>query len=1567
MKINLKLFQALGLLLFLNVTAQDFADTIWIPVTFYDFNSDTGRYNNPEFEMPHGPAVAGAGWGDENVHTRMVADTLDSDGKPVPGPDPYINHYIKYWYRPWEDSARGDYTIPVYRNDNPLYPESDEENFWRNQYEADIEFVGIDTIDHDSTFFNYVIHDSLPFVLVPGSNGIYQYTGTDHYKTYDWIEGLEPVQQFFPIDDRGHGTSRWNYERDVAGHEDANHNYSFTMELKHEFQMRPGLVFDFRGDDDVWVFINGRLVLDLGGIHLPQDGIVDLDHWAPILGIQPGQRCTLQLFHAERHSFASTIRITTNIVAIPDQLNIEVDGDHTIRAGYTLGARATITSTQGEVDLTNPVRWGFIDIGPGPRNPQDRLEIVDQTSIRFTPHFAHKTVQIWAEYEDSAEDVTLRDTINVTIIPGDPTSVVMEQSTPADNWTLNPLDTVRISAAQDVNSDFYATIRDPFNNFYGYANPCSWSSMSNNIAEAGPGQQLSLGQGRAQRGNSAGITTFTATATNYGISGTIPVRVSDVAYRGLRISVFHEGRYVPVDMINMNTTQDTTIHIQGLPTNSDVWETMTATLTGEGIIFNPQIPTGSVSNFGFTPGSAGTGRIVAVGQGHTGPITDEVTINVSFGPPQTMRLYDRDSDPATLTSLPERITVRAGQHQTLSAFLFDNLDNWLDHFASPPENQRITWTIDDPSNGTLSTYEGHVTQFHSTVAHREYQVTATYSYGGTVISRSITIAVEPAAPDILVIEPNDRGRTESPNNAQSFSNNTIVIASNENSREAFAVLRDEFENFIGFSNNTEWTSLNTSVVTANPGRSILGEVIVRRSGTDGSTQVRARDLASGLEATVNVMLLAYTYTDLKIVNFIPDNLPINDEDLSSMAQLAMNTNQDTTLYAMGRRDNDGMWEQVDVTWQVSEELGNDNELRPPRNVNQWRFSPSRPAEGWIRITTGNDLRTAPDTLPVVFTPGPPRRAEITINTPPQQRIAGNPISATVSLYNDNGLYPDDLNYSDIFYQNILDKGENRPDPTISTNLSEGLINFRPQNTHTVDQQFTGGRSEIEFVLYYAPVSPDSLHQLFVDLDGLEGKSEPFRLFPGPIDSIALERGDGSSVPDTLALDFSSGLIQIIAIGYDQFGNRIGPSNGTWSTDGTIPSLTQIQGTQIFYDPGRATENCQGNISVVSTDNSDVTGNVYIRIEGFVITATDAVTRDFNGNGKLDHIEIRFNNEIELNDDFRPNISFGDHVFKWDSIYTQSGNSQDSVFLIRLEELETSGGQTAWEPLITFDGFGERENRVGDGELFARDGAGPVVWSVTKYYGRERDNTADSIVIVLSERVRSSDGTDISLDLNPSNTFAVWDEEGNLLNLFNGIERLVRIAGDSVVTFYMLNGEELSTRHFVSIITDPSQIADANSILPNENNQRVRVTLGNQRPVVLIPVPNPARPGFDFEGPGVITLKHNNEARRWFETGQGVGTIFNFEYQVPSEGTMQTSLKIYDIAGNLVQTAEVEDFIRASNIDRSLDFTEADIYWNGSNSQGMKVAPGIYRVVIYLDYSSKKYNSVRIIGNLGIRK
>ena len=87
------------------------------------------------------------------------------------------------------------------------------------------------------------------------------------------------------------------------------HNFGFTMKIQATFEYIPGQYFEFFGDDDVWVFINNRLVVDIGGQHTQVFGSVDLD----TLGLEEGKTYPFHIFYAERHSVYSNFMMKTSI------------------------------------------------------------------------------------------------------------------------------------------------------------------------------------------------------------------------------------------------------------------------------------------------------------------------------------------------------------------------------------------------------------------------------------------------------------------------------------------------------------------------------------------------------------------------------------------------------------------------------------------------------------------------------------------------------------------------------------------------------------------------------------------------------------------------------------------------------------------------------------------------------------------------------------------------------------------------------------------------------------------------------------------------------------------------------------------------------------------------------------------------------------------------------------------------------------------------------------------------------------------------------------------------------
>ena len=161
--------------------------------------------------------------------------------------------------------------------------------------------------------------DGRPVYAYEGGESSYTTTGKDNFN--QWYKNIDDVNtaisqqlemreiepqlweydssSFFPIDGQGFGD------------EGNSHNYHFTLETHLKFFYVEGGSFSFRGDDDLWIFINGKLAIDLGGVHGAQGKTVNLDDYAEELGIEPGNSYSFDLFFAERHRTQSNFKFQT--------------------------------------------------------------------------------------------------------------------------------------------------------------------------------------------------------------------------------------------------------------------------------------------------------------------------------------------------------------------------------------------------------------------------------------------------------------------------------------------------------------------------------------------------------------------------------------------------------------------------------------------------------------------------------------------------------------------------------------------------------------------------------------------------------------------------------------------------------------------------------------------------------------------------------------------------------------------------------------------------------------------------------------------------------------------------------------------------------------------------------------------------------------------------------------------------------------------------------------------------------------------------------------------------------
>ena len=104
---------------------------------------------------------------------------------------------------------------------------------------------------------------------------------------------------FLPIDGKGFADT-------ATGNDAQPHNFLFTVELHARFTAAPGQTISVTSDDDSWMFIDHRLVFDLGGVHDEATELYD----GSDLG--PGDH-DLDLFYAERAAPGANLQIHTTI------------------------------------------------------------------------------------------------------------------------------------------------------------------------------------------------------------------------------------------------------------------------------------------------------------------------------------------------------------------------------------------------------------------------------------------------------------------------------------------------------------------------------------------------------------------------------------------------------------------------------------------------------------------------------------------------------------------------------------------------------------------------------------------------------------------------------------------------------------------------------------------------------------------------------------------------------------------------------------------------------------------------------------------------------------------------------------------------------------------------------------------------------------------------------------------------------------------------------------------------------------------------------------------------------
>lgn len=326
-----------------NLASLGNPDTITIPGTYWDQRQDDCNDPNRQFEWVM------CGYWTKGAMQGLVKDTLGKDGLPIPA---FTN------------------TTDAWNNTLDVFSKN---------------VIGNDPVQPTDNFYRW-FHETDKSKAYEGE-AIFTRTGKNTY-TY----GREGI---FPLDNIS------DFSKDDEATKQYGHNYHFTSHLSIPMKISADGTehFEFSGDDDVWVFLNGKLVLDIGGLHekltgwftINQDGTVSTyvqhvndpsvrtvlgepssdfnsyvnplnelimktyqDKYDTIdVGLKEGDVVNLDFFYAERSTTESNTKITISNMNWPISADSTLDGKIVGRIENT---NSNLVEFQASIKNRDPAR-----------------------------------------------------------------------------------------------------------------------------------------------------------------------------------------------------------------------------------------------------------------------------------------------------------------------------------------------------------------------------------------------------------------------------------------------------------------------------------------------------------------------------------------------------------------------------------------------------------------------------------------------------------------------------------------------------------------------------------------------------------------------------------------------------------------------------------------------------------------------------------------------------------------------------------------------------------------------------------------------------------------------------------------------------------------------------------------------------------------------------------------------------------------------------------------------------------------------------------------------------------
>lgn len=292
-------------------------------------------------------------------------------------------------------------------------------------------------------------------------------------------------------------------------------DYNFSMEGHGQFvfNTEDNLYFTFEGDDDVYLFINNKMVMDIGAAHSITKSTFNLNDYIKECGLKDGEMYDFDFYYMERHSYGSNIRIETNI----DVTSKYID---TVKGATQNG---TVVENGGLVDKTKELDYYITLLNTGYELPLKNVAFTDE-QVSFAAGYDGVSLGSYTlngtTYNRKIEDIKILLTkadgseINLTFASTGALQTFLKNVTCAGHETPG----LQVGERLTIYGIKYGLTRDGTFRNTAYAEASALRTSSTFSVYAGAAQQYFMWAGHpiaVSAGDAASVATNSGTVTSF--------------------------------------------------------------------------------------------------------------------------------------------------------------------------------------------------------------------------------------------------------------------------------------------------------------------------------------------------------------------------------------------------------------------------------------------------------------------------------------------------------------------------------------------------------------------------------------------------------------------------------------------------------------------------------------------------------------------------------------------------------------------------------------------------------------------------------------------------------------------------------------------------------------------------------------------------------------------------------------------------------------------------------------------------------------------------------------------